>query len=232
MINIRKSKDRGVANFGWLDSKHTFSFANYYNPTQMGFGALRVINEDKILGGAGFDTHGHKNMEIVSYVIEGALAHKDSTGVSSVIWPGDIQRMTAGTGVEHSEYNHEKTSTSHFLQIWIHPKVKDLPPSYEQKSFSEKLSTGELILVASKDGRDDSVTVQQDVDIYALKSSLKGKIEKVVGKESKVWIQVIRGALSINNLTLESGDGASIEGISDLHLNWSAPVELLMFEFV
>src|ERR1700712_5542576 len=154
MITVRPSDERGVANLGWLDSRHTFSFGHYLDPQQMGFGPLRVINEDRVRPGAGFDTHGHRNMEIISYVLEGALEHKDSIGTGSVIRPGDVQRMSAGSGISHSEYNHSKTSPVHFLQIWFHPKTRNAKPSYEQKNFSEDDKRNKLLLVGSQHGRE------------------------------------------------------------------------------
>src|SRR6056300_102347 len=167
MQGIRKAEERGTANFGWLDSKHSFSFGNFYDPQYMGFGPLRVINEDRVQPGRGFDTHGHRDMEIISYVIEGQLEHKDSMGTGSVIVPGDVQRMTAGTGVRHSEFNPSDTEQVHFLQIWIMPEQRSLAPSYEQKNFSEEGKCGRLRLIGSRDGRDGSVTIHQDVNLYA-----------------------------------------------------------------
>ena len=163
---IRRSEERGTANFGWLDSKHSFSFGGYYDPRHMGFGPLRVINEDRVAPGGGFPTHPHRDMEIISYVLDGALAHRDSTGTSSVIRPGDVQRMSAGTGVRHSEYNASETEPVHFLQIWIIPERQGLKPSYEQKYFPAAEKRGKLRLVGSQDGRDGSVTIHQDVDLY------------------------------------------------------------------
>jgi redox-sensitive bicupin YhaK (pirin superfamily) len=167
MITIRKAKERGHANHGWLNTYHTFSFANYYDPKHMGFRSLRVINEDRVSPGNGFGTHGHRDMEIITYVLEGALEHKDSIGTGSVIERGDVQRMSAGTGIRHSEFNHSKTEPVHFLQIWLLPETEGLPPSYEQQNFSPAKTPGKLQLVAARDGREGAVTVHQDVDLYA-----------------------------------------------------------------
>src|SRR6185295_11578121 len=167
MITVRPAEQRGIANFGWLDSRHSFSFGHYYDPKHMGFGPLRVINEDRVRPGGGFDTHGHSDMEIISYVLEGALEHKDSIGTGSVIRPGDVQRMSAGSGIRHSEYNHSKSEPVHFLQIWLLPNQEGLSPSYEQRNFADSEKRGRLRLVASRDGRDGSVLIHQDADIYA-----------------------------------------------------------------
>ncbi|MCS6813852.1 MAG: pirin family protein, partial [Cyanobacteria bacterium] len=167
MITIRSAHDRGVANFGWLDSRHTFSFGNYYDPNHMGFATLRVINEDKVAPGQGFDTHGHRDMEIISYVLAGRLEHKDSIGTGSVIRPGDVQRMSAGTGILHSEFNASQTEPVHFLQIWILPEQRGIQPGYEQKTFTDEEKQGQLRLVGSRDGRDGSITIHQDVNLYA-----------------------------------------------------------------
>src|SRR5262245_16834882 len=166
MISIRHSEDRGTANFGWLNSQHTFSFGHYHDPRQMGFGPLRVINEDRVRAGAGFDTHGHRDMEIISYVLEGALEHKDSLGTGSVIRPGEVQVMSAGTGIRHSEFNHSKTEPVHFLQIWVTPNQKGMAPRYEQKSFPASGKQGRLRLLGSPDGHDGSIVIHQDVKLY------------------------------------------------------------------
>lgn len=189
-LTIRKSEERGRANFGWLDSKHSFSFGSYHDPEHMGFGALRVINDDRVAPGGGFPTHPHSEMEIISYVLEGALEHKDSLGTGSVIRPGDVQRMSAATGVRHSEFNASNTEPVHFLQIWIIPEKKGLAPSYEQKAFSASDKTGRLRLIGSHDGRDNSVTIHQEVDLFATLLSKGDTVEHVVNPGRVAWLQV------------------------------------------
>ena len=230
MIKLRKSTDRGSADHGWLKSYHTFSFAEYHDPAHMGFSALRVINEDKIAGGSGFATHGHKNMEIISYVIEGALEHKDSLGNSVVIKPGEVQRMSAGTGVRHSEFNHFKDKQTHFLQIWVIPSAEGVEPGYGQKDFSAALANGNLVLMASNSGRDNSVSLQQDIDIYAVKSAQQG--EKILNTDAtrSYWIQAIKGVVKFNEVTLAAGDGASAGLLSRIHLQWSPGSEFILFD--
>ncbi len=181
MITVRHAKERGVANFGWLDSRHTFSFGEYYDPAQMGFGPLRVINEDRVSPGQGFGTHGHKDMEIISYVLEGALEHKDSIGTGSVIRPGDVQVMSAGTGIRHSEFNHSKTDPVHFLQIWVVPDRQGIAPRYEQKTFPDAEKRGRLRLVGSSDGRDGSVVIHQDVELFAALLTVRRKSGACIG---------------------------------------------------
>jgi redox-sensitive bicupin YhaK (pirin superfamily) len=230
MIKIRKANDRGLANHEWLKSRHTFSFADYYDPNYMGFGVLRVINEDRIEGGTGFGAHSHKNMEIVSYVIEGELHHKDSTGTESIIKPGDIQRMSAGSGVVHSEYNNLPNQITHFLQIWIFPDTDDIQPGYEQKSFNQEFSSGDLILVASQSGKDGSISIHQDVEIYACKSRKHGELNRAISDDRLYWIQVIKGFVTANNVVLEPGDGAGISHLSELTLHWDDGSEFLLFD--
>lgn len=230
MITIRKAEARGKANFGWLDSKHTFSFGNYYDPNFMGFGSLRVINEDKVQGGQGFGTHGHRDMEIISYVISGALEHKDNIGNGTVIIPGDVQRMSAGTGILHSEYNHSQTDLVHFLQIWIQPDTNDLSPSYEQKNFSDEEKQGKLRLVASRDGKENSVTIHQDVNLYSTLLNYSDKISHPIADNRCVWIQVITGSIFLNDQLLSSGDGASIIGENIIIIADSSQVEFLLFD--
>jgi redox-sensitive bicupin YhaK (pirin superfamily) len=210
MIIVRPSEARGKADHGWLQSRHTFSFADYYDRRHMGFGALRVINEDRVAPGAGFGTHSHRDMEIVSYVLEGALEHKDSIGTGSVIRPGEVQRMSAGTGIAHSEYNASKTAPVHFLQIWLLPDAIGLTPSYEQKAFPAAERTNRLRLVASPDGRDGSLTVRQDVNLYAsvLEAGANAKLQLPAARHA--WVQVARGAVRVNGRALEAGDGAAI----------------------
>ena len=230
MIKIRKSKDRGLAEHGWLKSHHTFSFAGYYDPAYSGYGVLRVINEDTIDGDSGFPTHPHQNMEILSYVIEGALEHQDSMGTKSIILPGEIQRMSAGTGVQHSEQNHLKDKKTHFLQIWITPEKYALQPSYAQKSFQTEFSTGQLILLASKNGDNNSITIHQDTNIYACKGNNKSEINFKINANRHIWIQVVHGPVHIEKKHLESGDGAAIEKLDSLHLSWEKNSEFLLFD--
>lgn len=210
MLIVRHAKQRGHANHGWLDSHHTFSFASYYDPAYMGFRNLRVINEDRVQPGQGFGTHPHRDMEIVSYVLDGALEHKDSMGTGSTIRPGDVQRMSAGTGVRHSEYNASKSDAVHFLQIWIMPAKLGIQPSYEQKTFSSEDKRGKLRVVASPDGRDGSVTVHADAIIRAGVFGPGDRAELEVGSGRNVWVQVARGSLTVNGTVLAAGDGASV----------------------
>ena len=230
MIKRRPSGERGHADHGWLDSHHTFSFADYHDPRHMGFRALRVINEDRVEPGRGFGTHPHRDMEIVSYVLEGALEHKDSMGTGSIIRPGDVQRMSAGTGVLHSEYNHSKTEPVHFLQIWILPERAGAKPGYEQKSFSAEDKRGRLRLVATRDGRDGAVTVHQDVDLYA---GLLGSGDAVVHElrpGRHAWVQLVRGKVTLNGEELVSGDGAAVSEEPRLSIEAAEPSELLVFD--
>ncbi|MDW8201740.1 MAG: pirin family protein, partial [Cyanobacteriota bacterium SKYGB_h_bin112] len=210
MITIRSAHDRGVANFGWLDSRHTFSFGNYYDPNHMGFATLRVINEDKVAPGQGFDTHGHRDMEIISYVLAGRLEHKDSIGTGSVIRPGDVQRMSAGTGILHSEFNASQTEPVHFLQIWILPEQRGIQPGYEQKTFTDEEKQGQLRLVGSRDGRDGSITIHQDVNLYASLLTDRDTIVYPLPTGRVAWLQVVRGAVRLNGQLLSAGDGAAI----------------------
>lgn len=209
MIQIRKASERGRFDHGWLDTKHTFSFADYYDPKWMGFRTLRVLNEDRVQPAEGFPTHAHRDMEIVTYVLEGALEHHDSMKNGSVIRPGDVQRMSAGRGVTHSEYNHSKTEPVHFLQIWIVTEKNGIEPGYEQKTFSAEQKTGTLRLIASRDGRDGSVTVHQDTDIYAtlLKAGETTRLGLNPGRHA--WVQIARGEAVVNGETLSAGDGAA-----------------------
>jgi quercetin 2,3-dioxygenase len=211
MLTPRPARARGATRTDWLDSRHTFSFAEYYDRDSMGFGPLRVINDDRVGPGGGFPTHGHADMEIITYVLEGALAHRDSLGTGSTIRPGDVQRMTAGTGVRHSEHNASQAEPVHFLQIWIIPDRRGLPPGYEQKHFTDGDKQGRLRLVASRDGRDGSVTVNQDVRIFAgtFTPGQTAKLEIPPGHG--VWVHVARGALDVNGVSLEAGDGAALE---------------------
>jgi redox-sensitive bicupin YhaK (pirin superfamily) len=230
MIEIRKSRDRGYADHGWLRSYHTFSFADYHDPRQMGFGHLRVINEDRVQPGTGFGTHGHRDMEIISYVLEGALAHEDSMGNGSTIVPGDVQRMSAGTGVRHSEFNHAKDGVTHFLQIWIEPSVAGIPPSYEQKHFDAASKRGRLRLVASPDGREGSVKIHQDALLFAalLDGAEKAVHELQPGR--RAYVHVARGRLEVNGRLLEAGDALKAVGASEIVLEKGEGSEVLLFD--
>jgi quercetin 2,3-dioxygenase len=231
MIAVRPADERGVANLGWLDSRHTFSFGHYYDPQHMGFGPLRVINEDRVRPGGGFDTHGHRDMEIISYVLEGALEHRDSIGTGSVIRPGDVQRMSAGSGIRHSECNHSNSEPVHFLQIWLMPNEEGLSPSYEQKTFADSEKRGRLRLVASRDGRDGSVLIHQDADIYASLLDKDAAVTHALPAGRRGWIQVVRGAVAVNGKSLRAGDGAAASGLPALQITGTAEgTEILLFD--
>jgi len=230
MITLRKAEDRGHANHGWLDSYHTFSFANYYDPKHMGFRALRVINEDRVTPGKGFGTHGHKDMEIITYVLNGAVEHKDSLGTGSVIKPGEVQRMSAGTGILHSEFNQSKTDAVHFLQIWLLPEKNGLPASYEQRAFAFAENPGQLLLVAAKDGREGAVTVHQDVDLYAAVLEPNQRVSHTLKPQRHAWVQVARGEVTLNGLSLEKGDGAAISEESNVVIEATTDAEILLFD--
>lgn len=230
MLAIRKAEDRGLANLGWLNSHHTFSFGEYHDPNFMGFGALRVINEDRVQPGKGFDTHGHQDMEIISYVLEGALEHKDSIGTGSVIRPGDVQRMSAGTGIRHSEFNHSDSELVHFLQIWILPEQDGLKPSYEQKAYTDDEKQGQLRLVGSRDGRDGAVTIHQDVDLYATLLTRDQKVSHKLASGRKGWVQVVRGTAKVHNEQLKAGDGVAIDGTHSITIAGLSDTELLLFD--
>ncbi|MCU0567960.1 MAG: pirin family protein [Oculatellaceae cyanobacterium Prado106] len=231
MITLRPAQARGTANFGWLDSRHTFSFGEYYDPNHIGFADLRVINEDKVTAGQGFGTHGHRDMEIISYVLEGALEHKDSIGTGSVIHPGDVQRMSAGKGIYHSEFNASKTDPVHFLQIWILPEQKGIDPGYEQKHFTDAEKLGKLRLVGSRDGRDGSVTIHQNVDLYAGLLQDGDTVNYAIAPNRSIWLQVARGSVQLNGQTLTAGDGAAIAQESALTLvGNSEKAEVLLFD--
>jgi redox-sensitive bicupin YhaK (pirin superfamily) len=229
MITKRTAKERGQANFGWLDSRHSFSFGQYYDPAHMGFGPLRVINEDRVKPGAGFDTHGHQDMEIISYVLEGALAHKDSLGTGSIIRPGEVQRMSAGTGIRHSEFNASRQEPVHFLQIWVMPARRGLEPSYEQKAFPLE-KTGQLHLVASPEGREGSLTVHQDVALYAGRLQAGDTLTHGLKDGRLGWLQVVKGEVELNGTRLAPGDGAAIQAEPSLALAAHAPAEVLLFD--
>jgi redox-sensitive bicupin YhaK (pirin superfamily) len=230
MLTLRQAAARGHEHHGWLDSHHTFSFADYHDPAHMGFRALRVINEDRVLPGHGFGTHGHREMEIISYVLEGALRHDDSTGTGSVIRPGDVQRMSAGTGVRHSERNASTSELVHFLQIWIVPSARNVPPSYEQKSFTEDAKRGRLCAVATPDGRDGSVTIHADARLYAGLFDGAESAELPLAQGRHAWVQVARGRARVNGTNLESGDGAALSDEASVRIDQGAQAEVLVFE--
>ncbi len=215
---------------GWLNSRHTFSFGQYFDPNFMGFGPLRVINEDRVQPGQGFGTHGHQDMEIISYVLDGTLEHKDSMGNGSIIRPGDVQRMSAGTGVRHSEFNHSDDELVHFLQIWIIPEEDGLEPTYEQKNFSPEKKAGQLRLVGSRDGRDGSVTIHQDVDLYATCLTDEQTVIHEIGEDRKGWVQIARGTATVNEQQLYPGDGVAIEGPSTIKVTGTSDTEILLFD--
>ena len=230
MITLRKANQRGQANHGWLKSNHTFSFADYYDPNQMGYSVLRVINEDRIDGGTGFSTHGHKDMEIISYVIEGALEHKDSMGTNAIIKPGEVQRMSAGTGVRHSEQNHLKDKETHFLQIWIQPEAQGIAPGYDQKSFDNDFGCSDVVLVASRNGKNGSITINQDVDMYVARAQDAGEKILKTFKHRHTWVQVVKGEVKVDGELLTNGDGAAIDEVEAVKLQWSKNSEFLVFD--
>jgi redox-sensitive bicupin YhaK (pirin superfamily) len=230
MITLRRAEDRGTTKLHWLDSRHTFSFGDYYDPKQIGYSSLRVINEDRVTLGAGFPTHSHRDMEIITYVLEGALAHKDSTGTSSVIRVGEVQRMSAGTGISHSEYNASQTEPVHFLQIWILPDETGLPPGYEQKGFSLDKNRGRWTLVASKEGRDGSVTVHQDVGVWAARFASEVQVPFHLKPSRRAWVQMARGSATLNGVKLNEGDGAAISQEEILEFRAVNDPEILLFD--
>jgi redox-sensitive bicupin YhaK (pirin superfamily) len=230
MLEVRKSEERGHANHGWLDSYHSFSFAEYYDDRHMGFGPLRVINEDRVNAGAGFGTHGHRDMEIISYVLDGELAHKDSMGTGSVIRPGDVQRMSAGNGVRHSEFNHAQDRQTHFLQIWIQPNVSGIAPSYEEKHFDAADKRGRLRLIASPDGQDGSVTIHQDAKVYAglFDGDESARISVPAGR--RVYVHVARGEVQVNGIALKAGDAVKAVDEGNIELKQGREAEVLLFD--
>jgi quercetin 2,3-dioxygenase len=230
MIKIRKAEERGHFDLGWLDTYHTFSFDQYYDPAHMHFRSLRVINEDRVATAKGFPTHSHRDMEIITYILSGELEHRDSMGNGSVIRPGDVQRMSAGTGVAHSEFNPSETVSVHLLQIWIMPRARNLPPGYEQKFFSEEERRGRLRLVASEDGRDGSVTIQQDARLYATMLESGSSVEHTLADKRYAWIQVARGNLNVNGHELKQGDGAAVSNEHQLQLAADDGAEVLLFD--
>lgn len=229
-ITIRKAEDRGLADHGWLQSRHSFSFADYYDPNHMGFHSLRVINDDRVAPGEGFGTHPHRDMEIISYVVEGALEHQDSMGNGSIIRPHDVQRMSAGTGVDHSEYNPQTDQPAHFLQIWITPAETGVDPSYEQKHFPLEEKRNRLRLVVSPDGAQGSVTVGQDAKVYATVLEPGHRIQHALDPERHVWVQVITGHLTVNGERLHTGDGAALETTDELVLIGIETSDVLVFD--
>jgi quercetin 2,3-dioxygenase len=229
-MQIRRAADRGGADFGWLNSKHTFSFGDYYDPEFMCFGTLRVINEDRVEPGKGFATHGHRDMEIISYVLDGALEHRDSLGNGSIIRPGDVQRMSAGTGIRHSEFNPDAANRVHFLQIWILPEREGMAPGYEQKHFAAAERAGRLRLVGSPDGRDGSVTIHQDVELYAALLARSQCIGHPIVEGRRVWVQIARGEVSIGDERLAAGDGVAISAAGNLTVAALGDAEILLFD--
>jgi redox-sensitive bicupin YhaK (pirin superfamily) len=230
MLTVRKAEERGHANHGWLDTWHTFSFADYQDPREMGFGPLRVINDDKVQPGQGFGTHGHRDMEIITYVLEGALEHKDSMGNGSIIRPGNVQRMSAGTGVRHSEFNPSRDKGVHLLQIWIEPKITGVKPGYEEKQFGPAEKKGQLRLIASPDGREGSVTIYQDAYVYASMLEDKDAVTHRLAPGRRAYVHVARGAVKINGTPLKGGDGVRIENESSIELKDAREAEVLLFD--
>ena len=230
MMLIRRSEARGFADHGWLKSQHSFSFADYHDPQWMGWGNLRVINEDRIAAGTGFGTHGHRDMEIISYVLEGNLAHKDSMGNVKGIPPGDVQRMSAGTGVRHSEFNHAPDQTTHFLQIWIEPDVRGIPPGYEQKTFAEADKRGQLKLVAAPDGAGGSVSIHADAAMYAGLLNGAEEAELALDPQRRAYVHLVRGSLEVNGERLQAGDAVALSGESKVALGAGRDAEVLVFD--
>jgi redox-sensitive bicupin YhaK (pirin superfamily) len=230
MITVRPSAERGLARHGWLESRHTFSFADYHDPAQMGFRALRVINEDRVQPGQGFGSHPHRDMEILTYVIEGALAHRDSTGSAGVIRPGDVQRMSAGTGIVHSEFNASREEPVHFLQIWVVPERRGLAPGYEQRMFPLAERMGRLRLLAAPDGRDGALRLHQDASVWGALLPAGTRVSHALAPGRHAWVQMVRGKLSLNGTPLAAGDGAATEGEEQLVLEAGDEAELLLFD--
>jgi redox-sensitive bicupin YhaK (pirin superfamily) len=230
MITVRRGNERGSTRSNWLDSRHTFSFGDYYDSQHMGFSHLRVINEDRVIPGAGFPTHSHREMEIITYVLEGALAHKDSTGTSSVIRVGDVQRMSAGTGISHSEYNASKTEPVHFLQIWIIPNEAGLQPGYEQRSFDLRQKSGNRVLVAAPDARNGAVKLHQDAELWLADLPKGGELAFPLKARRRAWLQIVRGKVGINGATLDIGDGAGINDEVVVGVKAMEQSEILLFD--
>jgi quercetin 2,3-dioxygenase len=230
MIVIRPATERGHADHGWLDTRHTFSFASYHDPRHMGFRSLRVINEDRVQPAEGFGTHAHRDMEILTWVLEGALEHKDSMGNGSVIRPGDLQRMSAGTGVTHSEFNGSREAPVHFLQVWLLPSERGLPPGYEQKHFTQEARRGRLRLIAARDGRDGAVAIHQDADLWTAMLQPGESVRHDLAPGRYAWLHVARGAVSLNGSTLGAGDGAAVSDEKTLEITAAARAEVLLFD--
>jgi redox-sensitive bicupin YhaK (pirin superfamily) len=230
MIVVRDRSSRGLTETGWLDSRHSFSFGEYYDPGHMGFGTLRVINEDRVIPGAGFGTHGHRDMEIISYVLSGALEHKDSLGTGSVIRPGEVQRMSAGTGITHSEFNHSKSEPIHFLQIWILPERQGLPPSYEQKQLPIEERRGRLRLLGDRNGTDGAIIIHQDVRFYAADLQPGETVAHELAEGRHAWLQVTRGVVTLDGDELREGDGAAISDERSIQLTTDTGAEILLFD--
>jgi len=230
MIKVRKADDRGHADHGWLDAHHTFSFASYRDPTQMGFRALRVMNEDRIAAGQGFGTHPHRDMEIVTYVLEGALEHKDSLGNGEVLRPGEFQRITAGTGITHSEFNPSADEPTHLYQIWLHPNRSGIEPSYEQKRFDDDKLSNALRLVASPDSSDGSLLIHQDARIYLSKLDAKHSVQTPLAAGRHGWLQVLRGSITLNGEALDTSDGAAISNEPTLEITATTDAEIMLFD--
>jgi len=230
MIGVRKANERGHFDFGWLNTYHSFSFGEYFDPANMGFRTLRVINEDLVQPGQGFGTHGHRDMEIVTYILRGGLEHKDSMGNGGVIYPGEVQRMSAGTGIMHSEFNHAEDETVHFLQIWILPEKKGIEPSYEQTYFPEAERKNKLRLIASRNGSDGSVTINQDAKIYAALLDEGTEVMHKIETNRHAWIQIARGSVEINGVRLNKGDGAAVSDETELKIVGKEPSEVLLFD--
>jgi len=232
MMHIRKANDRGHLNHGWLDTYHTFSFADYYDPDHMGFRALRVMNEDRVHPGQGFGMHGHRDMEIITYVLEGALEHKDSMGNGEVLRPGEFQRMSAGTGIRHSEFNPSAGEAVHLYQIWLEPNAHGVRPSYEQKAFAEEERRGKLRLVASPDGADGSLTIQQDARVYLSTLQPGETVSHSLAPGHHAWLQVLRGQVNANGTPLDTSDGLAVSEESDLKIVGAQAAEVMLFDLV
>ncbi len=230
MIRLRKASERGHFDHGWLDTRHTFSFSRYYDPRYMAFRALRVVNEDRVQPGQGFGSHGHEDMEIVTYVLSGALAHRDSLGTGSTLRPGELQRMTAGTGITHSEFNPSQTEPVHLYQIWLLPEREGLEPSYEQRAFPEEERQNRLRLVASPDGSDGSLAIRQDARLFLATLDGGREVSQQVPSGRHAWVQLLRGSVSLNGLTLLAGDGAAVSAESHLTIRADGPSEVLLFD--
>jgi hypothetical protein len=230
MIVLRPAGERGHADHGWLDTWHTFSFSDYYDPRWMGFRTLRVINDDRVQPGSGFPTHGHRDMEIITYVLSGALAHKDSTGGGGVIRPGDVQRMSAGTGVRHSEFNASANEPVHLLQIWIEPARRGIPPGYEQHAYPREEMRGRLRVIAAPDGAEGATTIQQDARVYATLLEPGEEVTHALGRDRHAWVHVARGAIALNGTAMAAGDGAGVSEESNITLAAREPSEVLLFD--